>query len=84
VILCDTAPIVASALSTDDEHHACVELFTGMYLAGRDLPGTCSSAGESFDGFTSWAFTPPLPSRSPSIAEGARRPAGTADESPPA
>lgn len=37
MILCDTAPIVASALSTDDDHHACVELFTGMHLAGRDL-----------------------------------------------
>jgi uncharacterized protein len=42
VILCDTGPIVAAALAGDDDHHACVELFTGMHLAGRPLlvPGT--------------------------------------------
>jgi predicted nucleic acid-binding protein len=42
VILCDTGPIVAAALVDDDHHHACVELFTGMHLAGRLLlvPGT--------------------------------------------
>lgn len=37
MILCDTGPIVAAALATDDDHHACVELFTGMHLAGRSL-----------------------------------------------
>jgi uncharacterized protein len=42
VILCDTGPIVASALDGDDHHHACVELFTGLHLADRQLlvPGT--------------------------------------------
>jgi predicted nucleic acid-binding protein len=42
VILCDTGPIVAAALVDDDHHHACVELFTGLHLAGRPLlvPGT--------------------------------------------
>jgi predicted nucleic acid-binding protein len=37
VILCDTGPLVAAALSNDDHHHACVELLTGAHLAGRDL-----------------------------------------------
>lgn len=46
MILCDTAPIVAAALSTDDEHHACVELFTGMHLAGRDLLVPATVAAE--------------------------------------
>jgi hypothetical protein len=42
VILCDTGPIVAAALEDDDRHHECVELFTGLHLAGRRLlvPGT--------------------------------------------
>lgn len=42
MILCDTGPIVAAALVDDDRHHECVELFTGLHLAGRTLlvPGT--------------------------------------------
>lgn len=42
MILCDTGPIVAAALVGDDHHHACVELFTGLHMAGRRLlvPGT--------------------------------------------
>lgn len=42
MILCDTGPIVAAALVGDDHHHECVELFTGLHLAGRALlvPGT--------------------------------------------
>jgi uncharacterized protein len=42
VIVCDTGPIVAAALHDDDRHHECVELFTGLHLAGRRLlvPGT--------------------------------------------
>jgi len=42
VILCDTGPIVAAALTGDGRHHECVELFTGLHLAGRPLlvPGT--------------------------------------------
>ena len=37
MILCDTGPLVAAALSNDDDHHASVELFTGMHLAQRPL-----------------------------------------------
>jgi hypothetical protein len=42
VIVCDTGPSVAAALTDDDRHHECVELFTGLHLAGRSLlvPGT--------------------------------------------
>ncbi|MDN5930568.1 MAG: hypothetical protein L0I24_05820 [Pseudonocardia sp.] len=45
MILCDTGPIVAAALVDDDHHHACVELFTGIHLAGRPLlvPGTVAA-----------------------------------------
>ena len=32
-------PLVAAALSNDDDHHACVELFTSLHLAGRS--GSC-------------------------------------------
>jgi uncharacterized protein len=38
MILCDTGPLVAAALRQDPDHHACVELFTGLRLArGRLL-----------------------------------------------
>lgn len=37
MIVCDTGPIVAAALQDDDHHHECVELFTGLHLAGRSL-----------------------------------------------
>jgi hypothetical protein len=37
VILCDTGPLVAAALTDDNDHHACVDLFTGLHLAGRAL-----------------------------------------------
>lgn len=37
MILCDTGPLVAAALVGDDDHHACVELFTGLHLARRRL-----------------------------------------------
>jgi predicted nucleic acid-binding protein len=37
VILCDTGPLVAAALSNDDDHHACVGLMTGLHLAGRQI-----------------------------------------------
>jgi predicted nucleic acid-binding protein len=37
VLICDTGPLVAAALSKDPDHHACVELFTGMHLAERKL-----------------------------------------------
>jgi len=37
MIVCDTGPLVAAALSDDDDHHACVELLTGLHLASRPL-----------------------------------------------
>lgn len=37
MILCDTGPLVAAALSNDDHHRACVDLLTGLHLAGRSL-----------------------------------------------
>lgn len=37
VVVCNTSPLVAAALATDDDHHACVELFTCMHLARRAL-----------------------------------------------
>ena len=42
MIVCDTGPIVAAALHDDDHYHECVELFSGLHLAGRRLlvPGT--------------------------------------------
>ena len=45
MILCDTGPLVAAALSDDPDHHVCTELFTGLHLARRRLlvPGTVSA-----------------------------------------
>jgi predicted nucleic acid-binding protein len=37
VIVCDTGPLVAAALSNDADHTACVRLFTEMHEAGRHL-----------------------------------------------
>ncbi|MCR1786115.1 hypothetical protein KVF89_26520 [Nocardioides carbamazepini] len=37
MIICDTGPIFAAADRQDADHHACVELFTGLRLAGRRL-----------------------------------------------
>jgi hypothetical protein len=37
VIVCDTGPLVAAALSNDADHAACVRLFTKMHQAGRQL-----------------------------------------------
>jgi len=37
VIICDTGPIFAAADRKDADYHACVELFTGLRLAGRRL-----------------------------------------------
>jgi predicted nucleic acid-binding protein len=37
VIICDTGPIFAAADRRDADHHVCVELFTGLRLAGRRL-----------------------------------------------
>lgn len=37
MIVCDTGPLVAAALSRDPDHHRCVELFTGLHLANRPI-----------------------------------------------
>jgi uncharacterized protein len=37
VIVCDTGPLVAAALSNDADHVTCVRLFNDMHAAGRDL-----------------------------------------------
>ncbi|HEY5853629.1 MAG TPA: PIN domain-containing protein [Aldersonia sp.] len=37
MILCDTGPIFAAADRRDSDHHACVELFTGLRLANRRM-----------------------------------------------
>ena len=37
MILCDSGPLFAAADLKDADHHACVELFTGLRLARRRL-----------------------------------------------
>ena len=37
MILYDTGPLVATAVTTEVDHHACVELLTGLRLANRRL-----------------------------------------------
>jgi predicted nucleic acid-binding protein len=37
VIVFDTGPLVAAALSNDTDHKACVELFTALHAARREL-----------------------------------------------
>ena len=37
MIICDTGPLVAAALSNDADHLACVRLFTEMHTAHRPL-----------------------------------------------
>lgn len=37
MIVCDTGPLVAVALSNDRDHGACVNLLTGSTLRGRKL-----------------------------------------------
>jgi predicted nucleic acid-binding protein len=37
VILFDTGPVVAAAIKDDNDYHSCVELLTGLHLAGRQL-----------------------------------------------
>jgi uncharacterized protein len=37
VIICDTGPLVAAALSNDADHLACVKLFTSLHSAGTEL-----------------------------------------------
>lgn len=37
MIVCDTAPLVAAALYRDPNHRRCVDLFTGLRLANREM-----------------------------------------------
>ena len=37
MLVCDTGPLVAAGLVRDPDHRSCVDLFTGMHLAGREL-----------------------------------------------
>ena len=37
MIVCDTGPLVAAALSNDADHKACMELFGRLHAAGREL-----------------------------------------------
>jgi predicted nucleic acid-binding protein len=37
VLVCDTGPLVAAALSKDPDHRACVDLFTATHLADRTI-----------------------------------------------
>ncbi|GAB3435824.1 type II toxin-antitoxin system VapC family toxin [Actinophytocola sediminis] len=37
MIVCDTAPLVAAALFRDPDHRRCVDLFTGLRLANREM-----------------------------------------------
>jgi uncharacterized protein len=37
VIVCDTGPLVAAALSNDKDHAACVAMFSSLHEARRDL-----------------------------------------------
>lgn len=48
MILCDTGPLVAAAVTNDDNHYISVELWTGLRLANRQLllPETvCAEVG---------------------------------------
>jgi uncharacterized protein len=46
VIVCDTGPLVAAALSNDSDHEACVELFTALHAAQRELLVPATVAAE--------------------------------------
>jgi uncharacterized protein len=37
VIVCDTGPLVAAALSNDQHHESCVELFTRLHAARTEI-----------------------------------------------
>ena len=42
MIICDTGPLVAAALTDEPDNYACNELFAGFHMAGRRIlvPGT--------------------------------------------
>lgn len=37
MIVCDSGPLIAAAVTKQPDHHSCVELFTGLRLADRAL-----------------------------------------------
>jgi len=45
VIVCDTGPLVAAAIKDDARHRDCVDLFTALHLAQRQIlvPGTVAA-----------------------------------------
>lgn len=45
MIVCDTGPLVAAAISNDDHHRECVDLLTSLHFAGRKIlvPGTVAA-----------------------------------------
>lgn len=45
MIVCDTGPLVAAAISDDDHHRECVDLLTSLHLARRKVlvPGTVAA-----------------------------------------
>ena len=45
MIVCDTGPLVAAAISDDDRHRECVDLLTSLHLARRKIlvPGTVAA-----------------------------------------
>lgn len=46
MILCDSGPLIAAAVSTDTHYRRCVDLFTGLRLAGRRLLVPCTVVAE--------------------------------------
>ncbi len=45
MIVCDTGPLVAAAITDDAHHRQCVDLFAALHLAGRRIliPGTVAA-----------------------------------------
>jgi predicted nucleic acid-binding protein len=46
VIVCDTGPLVAAAITDDTHHRACVDLFAALHLAGRQILVPATVAAE--------------------------------------
>jgi uncharacterized protein len=46
VIVCDTGPLVAAALSNDSDHQACVTLFSELHEVGTELLVPATVAAE--------------------------------------
>jgi uncharacterized protein len=46
MIVCDTGPLVAAAISNDDHHRECVDLLTSLHLARRTILVPATVAAE--------------------------------------